>query len=409
MMPEDAADIVVVGGGPAGLGAATLLARAGCDVLLLERETEAGGVPRHCGHPPFGMREFGRVLAGPRYAARLVQAARAAGVRMATQHSVLGWDEPSMLRVATPSGPRRIAARRILLATGTRETTRAARLVPGLRPVGIMNTGALQAFACLEHRAPFRRPVIVGSELVALSAILTCRKLGIRPVAMIEESPRPMTPPLLALFPRLMGVPFHPDSRITDIAGKGRVSSVSLSQADGSVCTVDCDGVVFSGRFTPEASLARALGLALDPGTGGPEVDDDGRTSDPQVFAAGNLLRPVETAGHCWQEGRRIAERMLEDLRAGGPEAGRDAVPVQAGKGLRWVMPQKVLPGRAGAMTGVQLRLAEHGRGWAEVMQNGQLILRRRVSGTPETRITLPLTANRLAPTGAIQISFRGQ
>jgi NADPH-dependent 2,4-dienoyl-CoA reductase/sulfur reductase-like enzyme len=172
MLPDlpDACDVAVVGAGPAGLGAATALRAAGVErVLVIEREAAAGGTPRHCGHYPFGLREFRRLLRGPDYAARLVAAAKAAGVAILTSVTVLGVEAGPVLSLGTEAGVRRLAARRVVLATGVRETSRAARLIGGTKPGGVLSTGALQGLVYLNGQAPFRRPVILGTELVSPS------------------------------------------------------------------------------------------------------------------------------------------------------------------------------------------------------------------------------------------------
>src|SRR6218665_1222585 len=161
-------DAVVVGSGPAGIAAAVALRRQELRrVLLLEREDSAGGAPRHCRHPPFGMREFGRVCTGPAYPRRLLDLARQAGVDLHLRPTVLALLPDAVLDIVSPAGRDRLQARRVILATGVRETPRSARLVSGDRPLGVINTGALQAFVYLQGLVPFRRPVIVGTELVA--------------------------------------------------------------------------------------------------------------------------------------------------------------------------------------------------------------------------------------------------
>ncbi|MDY6860366.1 MAG: FAD-binding protein, partial [Pseudomonadota bacterium] len=180
------ADVVIVGAGPAGLAAAAeLKARGVGSVLVLEREAQAGGIPRHCGHFPFGMREFHRLLRGPAYAARLLARAQAAGAVIKTGVTVTALHPGPGLSVASAGGLRQITARRVLLCTGVRESTRAARLIGGTKPGGVLSTGALQGMVHLQALRPFRNPVVLGTELVSFSALLTCRHLGIRPAAMI--------------------------------------------------------------------------------------------------------------------------------------------------------------------------------------------------------------------------------
>jgi NADPH-dependent 2,4-dienoyl-CoA reductase/sulfur reductase-like enzyme len=193
-------DVIVIGSGPAGLAAATELRKLGASVVLLEREGVAGGIPRHCAHSPFGMREFGRILSGAAYTSRLTERAVSAGVDIRLRHSVTAINGTTV-DVASPDGIATLTARRVVIATGIRETSRAGRLVTGTRPLGILTTGALQDYVHLRHLAPFRRPVIVGSELVTMSAILTCRSGGISPLAIIEDEAGPRVGYPLAAFP----------------------------------------------------------------------------------------------------------------------------------------------------------------------------------------------------------------
>jgi thioredoxin reductase len=309
-------DVVVIGGGPAGLAAATELRKRGTGrVVLLEREGVAGGIPRHCAHSPFGMREFGRVLSGAAYTARLAERAVRAGVDVRLRHSATAITGTSV-DVASPDGIATLTARRIVVATGIRETSRAGRLVSGTRPLGILTTGALQDYVHLRHLAPFRRPLIVGSELVTMSAILTCRSGGIKPVAIVEDEPGPRVGYPLAAFPHLMGIPVHYRASIDDIVGTTRVEAVRVRHADGTTRTIECDGVLFTGRFTPESSLARVSGVTIDRATGGPVIDAAGLTSSPGIYAAGNVLRAVHTAGQCWSEGRAVARAVIHSLEA---------------------------------------------------------------------------------------------
>jgi thioredoxin reductase len=362
-------------------------------VVVLERETVAGGVPRHCGHPPFGMRELGRVLTGPAYARRLVERALAAGVEILTRHSVVALLPGGGLRLATPEGSHALRARRVLLATGVRETPRAARLIGGDRPMGVLTTGALQAFVHLEGLVPFRRPAILGTELVSFSAVLTCRQAGIRPVAMIEPGNRPVARWPLALLPAALGVPIHYRAELAAIHGRERVEAVSLRMADGTVRELACDGVLVTGGFVPEAALVRGSHLELDPGSEGPVVDQHGRCSDPAFFAAGNVLRPVETAGWSYREGRRIGGLVADDLAGLLPPPGR-ALPIARGAGIRLVVPQRLAEpaaGRAG-LPHLQLRAGRPCRGELVLAaDDGAVLWRRRLRLLPERRLLVSL------------------
>ena len=330
-------DVAIIGAGPAGLSAALELKKAGVDrVIVLERESEAGGIPRHCGHPPFGIREYKRVLTGPTYAKKLVETAHKHGINIALNHTVTSLEPAGKITVVSSTGIRELTAQRVLLATGTRETPRSARLVSGDRALGICNTGTLQSMFYLKNMVPFRRPVVVGTEIVSFSALFTCKKAKIQPVAMIEDSHRPTVRWPIHHVSRLFGVPLLLETQIEKIIGDDRVEAVLIKDKSGNIRELDCDGILFTGKFTPESTLARMSHLQLDDKTGSPIIDRFGRCSDPAYYSAGNvqqyhpdsspsthvpiyytadnLPQPVEVAGQCWNEGRMTAEWIVKDL-----------------------------------------------------------------------------------------------
>jgi NADPH-dependent 2,4-dienoyl-CoA reductase/sulfur reductase-like enzyme len=399
------ADATIIGSGPAGLSAAITLRQRGMrEVVVLERESEAGGVPRHCAHPPYGLREFGRIMTGPAYARRLVEQARAAGVQIRCLHSVTRLLPDGLLEIATPGGRQQIQARRVLVATGVRETPRSARLLSGDRPLGILNTGALQAYINLHGLVPFRRPVIIGTELVSLSALATCRAHGIRPVAVIEGNDRPTARFPLTLLPRLLGIPLLVQSEVATIHGTARVEAVTVRRAAGGAARdITCDGVLLTGRFLPEASLIRASHLVLDMASQGPAIDQFGRCSDPAYFAAGNILRAVETAGWSFREGRRMALCLLADL-AGRLPAPSPHLAVEAGTGVKLVVPQRLAaPDLLLGKPGLELRAAQALSGRLRLRSGSRTLFERPISALPERRILIPLAGLSIAgETGTI-------
>jgi len=387
-------DVAIIGGGPAGLAAAAMLKSAGvARVVILERESQAGGIPRHCGHPPFGMREFKRVLKGPAYARRLVERAVAVGVEMHCGTTVIEARLGGALLIATPDGTQEIAARRVIYATGVREVPRSARLVGGMRVQGVVNTGALQSMVFLKQMRPFLRPVIVGTELVSFSAISTCRHAGIKPVAMIEAAKRVTARWPTSAYPRLMGVALHLNTRLVGIHGDKTVAAIIVEDAAGLRREIACDGVILSGQFTPESTLARMGHLAVDPATGGPVVDQFGRCSDPAYFAAGNLLRPVETAGWSWNEGCQTGQRVADDLNGRLCEAV-ETVPINvAGALIKYAMPQRLVVGQTGGMGALQLRFNGDAKGQVVAESGGKIVGRWPVNTRRERRVLLPIRA----------------
>jgi len=386
-------DVIVVGGGPAGLAAATELKRLGIPkVAVLEREPVAGGIPRHCGHSPFGMREFKRVLAGPRYAKKLVNTARDIGVELLTSTSVVEARPDGRLLVTSDRGSEEMTARRIVLATGVRETPRAARLISGMRPLGVLNTGALQSMIYLKNQKPFERPVIIGTELVSFSAIQTCRHANIRPVAVLEETDRVISRWPSALFARMVGVPLHLKTRLLSIEGDKSVSAVVVEDDRGNRRRIECDGVILTGHFTPDVSLVRSGHLTVDLASSGPVVDQFGRCSDPAYFATGNILRPVETAGWSWNEGCQTARWVADDL--AGKIAHHDhELQITTGDDLiRFAVPQKILlPLAATGMKTLQLRFSRPAKGNLLALNDKKVIWKKRMNVLPERRFLIPL------------------
>ena len=403
-------DVAIVGGGPAGLGAATRLKGLGVGhVAVLEREAAAGGVPRHCGHPPFGLREFRRILKGPDYAARLREAAEAAGVDIRPHTTVTAAERGPVLRVSTPDGPARVMPGRVLLATGVRETPRSARLVSGTRPMGVLTTGALQSMVYLKSRTPFARPVIVGTELVSFSALLTCRHAGIRPVAMVEARSRPTAWRAATLLPRMQGVRVLMDTELTRIEGADRVSGVMLRHVSGREERLTCDGIVFSGRFASESALARMGHIEMDPASGGPVTDQFGRCSDPSYFSAGNMLHPADSAGRCWREGVETAEQIARSLEGGLPVADSATTIRPHAPVIRYVVPQRLVPdGRPVAEIPIRVRFSGEARGTLLLRDGETGILSHNARALPERQVTLRVPQRMIRPDGdTLDLEFR--
>ncbi|KUI25404.1 NAD(P)/FAD-dependent oxidoreductase [Mycobacterium sp. GA-2829] len=341
--PTQKVPVVIIGGGPAGLTAAAALAPH-VDTLVLEREAQTGGIPRHSDHPGYGMRDLRRFISGPAYARRLTAQALDAGAMLETEAMVTGWAGERLLEVTTPRGVRTVSADAVVLATGARERPRPARLIPGDRPDGVYTTGQLQNLVHMHHASVGTRAVVVGAELVSWSAVLTLREAGCATVAMVTRYPKGEAYAAFRLPGRaLMDGPVLTRSRLVSIHGKDRVDGVTVEDlGTGARTTIDCDTVVFTGDWIPDHELARTGGLVMDAGTRGPVVDAALRTSAPGVFAAGNLLHPVDTADGAALDGRHVAAAVRTWLRQrDAPAAG---VRIRTEAPFRWVAPQLVSP-----------------------------------------------------------------
>lgn len=348
--------VAIVGAGPSGLQAAADLGKVlGGDVLVLDREAQPGGIPRHCFHPGYGIRDLRRFISGPRYARVLTDRAVASGADIMTSAMVTGWTPDGALEVTSPRGRFTVAARATILATGARERPRTARRIPGDRPAGVYTTGQLQNLVHLHHQKVGSRAVIVGAELVGWSAALTLKHAGCSTVLMTTEYP---SPDVYRLFSTFGGVYFRTRvatrTKVVRVIGRGRVSGVELEDLDtGQRSVVECDTVVFTGDWIPDHELARSADIRIDANTLGPAVDTRLRTEREGVFAIGNLVHPVDTADVAALDGAHVTPHVLRYL--DGDRDGRTAVELQPGSGFRWLSPSRFHPGEPGPARGFLL------------------------------------------------------
>lgn len=388
--------VTVIGAGPAGLSAARELKAAGIEeVVVLERNPEAGGLPRFCGHLGWGVLDFHRLWSGPTYARKLAEAA--GGVDLRVNHSVVALREGGAVVVNGPAGTRELHSDAVLITTGIREMPRAARLVSGTRPWGVTSTGAFQEMVYAGAFRPFRRPVVVGTELVSFSALLTARHAGIRPVAMIEAGERITAHrpgDLIARF--VLGVPVLTRTSLVAIEGQERVTAVVVRASEGER-RIACDGVIMTGRFVPETGMLRTTHIEVDPATGGPSIDSAWRCSDGSFYAAGNVLRPVEHSGRAAMEGRLAARSIVRALRGDGlqGEGLRDAgVRLTPGAGLKYVYPQR-LPAVAGRYR-LYARVSDRACGTVRLRAGDRILAERGVNILPERRLSLDVQLGEL-------------
>jgi len=245
----------------------------------------------------------------------------------------------------------------------------------------------------LKNKVPFHRPVIIGSELVSFSALLTARHANIKPLAMIESSGRISARSYMQWLPKLLRVPLHLNTQIEKITGHERVTGIRVTCDNGDATEINCDGIIFTGQFTPESSLMRMAHIDIDASTGGPLVDQYGICSDPHYMATGNLLRPVETAGWSWWEGIQTAQIVAQSLGHALPSReSRINIAVQSPI-IKYVMPQVLSqPCTNDSMKHLQLRFQKHSRGCLILRSGSNILWSRHMTATPERRVMIPIS-----------------
>ena len=337
-------DVLIVGAGSAGLAAAIALAGAGVsNILVVDRDDAPGGLSRFCHHPGFGWEYAHRLRTGPGFVRDLLEAANRSSIRIVCNTTMISIEAgPTVMIVGPETGYVQLQPKAVIFATGIREANRGNRCVPGVRPErGIFTTGMLlQLVARGDGRlSSFRNLAVIGTEHVSFSALLTARHGGAKVRHMIGSERRILSFPIMRLLAGVLGARIYLSTELLEIAGSSeRVDGLVVRQG-GSTHKIDCDGIVFSAGWIPETASFSGSSLGLDQATGGIAIDQAMRTSLPGVFAAGNVLRSVESSGWAACEGRRAGQLVAKYL-SGNLSAVRGATRLRSGKGVSYVVPQ---------------------------------------------------------------------
>ena len=344
-------DIVIIGGGPAGLAAAISAYDSGVkNIVIIEREERLGGILNQCIHNGFGLTRFKESLSGPEYAARFIDGVTERNIEVMTETIVLSVTKDKIITAMnTSEGIFEINAKSVILAMGCRERSRGALNIAGTRPAGIYSAGTAQKYVNVKGYLPGKNVVILGSGDIGLIMARRMTLEGAKVHAVCEIMP--YSSGLKRNIVQCLddfGIPLYLNHTITKIEGDGRVTGVVVSEVDpatkkpisGTEKHFDCDTVLFSVGLIPENELSKTAGVELSPRTRGAVVYENRETSIDGIFACGNVLQVHDLVDFVSEEaelaGKSAAEYVL------GGQKKRDVVTTVNGKNVSYVLPQKI-------------------------------------------------------------------
>ena len=348
-------EIVIIGGGPAGLAAAIAAYDAGCrSILILERDNQLGGILNQCIHNGFGLHTFGEELTGPEYAARFARQVLDRGIayKLNTMVLSIGGDK-KITAVNRTDGLIEIEATAIILAMGCRERSRGALNIPGFRPAGIYSAGTAQRLVNIEGFLPGRRVVILGSGDIGLIMARRMTLEGAKVLVVAELMP--YSGGLKRNIVQCLndfGIPLKLSHTVVDIQGRERVTGVTIAEVGpdrkpipGTEIHYDCDTLLLSCGLLPENELSRGMGVTISPVTNGPLVDESLQTNIPGVFAAGNVLHVHDLVDFVSEEAAAAGRAAVRYLTNGPQDRGRE-IPITFEGGPRYTVPASIDPKR---------------------------------------------------------------
>ncbi len=344
-------DVAVIGGGPAGLAAALAARREGATkVIIIERNNELGGILQQCIHHGFGLHRFKAELTGPEYAQRFINEVKESDIEVMLETMVLEvTDDKKIYAVNSKVGMFEITAQAIVLAMGCRERTRGALRIPGRRPAGVYSAGTAQRFVNIDGYVPGKKAVILGSGDIGLIMARRFTLEGAKVEAVVEVLPYAagLTRNVVQCLDDF-DIPLYLQSTVIEIHGDKSLEGVTIAKVDekwnpipGTEKFIECDTLLLSVGLVPENELSSQAGVAIDPITNGPIVNESMMTNIPGVFACGNVLHVHDLVDNVSKEAERAGEF------AGRYVSGRSAetpkrIKVKAGENIRYVVPHEV-------------------------------------------------------------------